>query len=146
MEKLAGGEVGYLAATLATIPDGPSKDAGIAAGQGEAAQVLAERQDDGLDTASVDVPWSPPSTDPGVWQPTPPAFGPAVRVNTLMPGPSLTDISKAWNLDDDPEPFPQHALKRAGEPAEIIGAALFLMSNASSFTTGSILRSDGGIP
>jgi NAD(P)-dependent dehydrogenase (short-subunit alcohol dehydrogenase family) len=75
------------------------------------------------------------------------AFGPAVRVNTLMPGPYLTDISKAWNLDeDDPEPFPQHALKRAGSPAEIIGAALFLMSDASSFTTGSIVRSDGGIP
>jgi NAD(P)-dependent dehydrogenase (short-subunit alcohol dehydrogenase family) len=74
------------------------------------------------------------------------AFGPTVRVNTLMPGPYLTDISKAWNLDEnDPEPFPAHALKRAGKPAEIVGAALFLMSDASSFTTGSILRSDGGI-
>lgn len=75
------------------------------------------------------------------------AFGPTVRVNTLMPGPFLTDISKAWNLDEsDPEPFPAHALKRAGKPAEIIGAALFLMSDASSFTTGSIVRADGGIP
>lgn len=75
------------------------------------------------------------------------AFGPTVRVNTLMPGPFLTDISKAWNLDEnDPEPFPQHALRRAGKPAEIVGAALFLMSDASSFTTGSIVRADGGIP
>jgi NAD(P)-dependent dehydrogenase (short-subunit alcohol dehydrogenase family) len=37
-------------------------------------------------------------------------------------------------------------LKRAGDPREIVGAALFLASDASSFTTGSILRTDGGIP
>jgi NAD(P)-dependent dehydrogenase (short-subunit alcohol dehydrogenase family) len=73
------------------------------------------------------------------------AFGPSVRVNTLMPGPFLTDISKAWNFGDE-NPFRRHALQRAGEPAEIVGAALFLMSDASSFTTGSILRADGGIP
>ncbi|MCX2932007.1 SDR family oxidoreductase [Mycobacterium sp. CVI_P3] len=73
------------------------------------------------------------------------AFGPTVRVNTLMPGPFLTDISKAWDFGTE-NPFARHALQRAGEPAEIIGAALFLMSDASSFTTGSILRADGGIP
>jgi NAD(P)-dependent dehydrogenase (short-subunit alcohol dehydrogenase family) len=38
------------------------------------------------------------------------------------------------------------SLKRAGEPPEIVGAALFLASDASSFTTGSILRADGGFP
>jgi NAD(P)-dependent dehydrogenase (short-subunit alcohol dehydrogenase family) len=75
------------------------------------------------------------------------AYGPTVRVNTLMPGPFLTDISKAWTFTDgETSPFGHSALQRAGEPTEIIGAALFLMSNASSFTTGSILRTDGGIP
>jgi NAD(P)-dependent dehydrogenase (short-subunit alcohol dehydrogenase family) len=73
------------------------------------------------------------------------AFGPTVRVNTLMPGPFLTDISKAWEFGDE-NPFGHFALQRAGNPAEIVGAALFLMSDASSFTTGSILRCDGGIP
>jgi NAD(P)-dependent dehydrogenase (short-subunit alcohol dehydrogenase family) len=73
------------------------------------------------------------------------AYGPTVRVNTLMPGPFLTDISKAWNLRGT-NPFAAHPLRRAGEPAEIVGAALFLMSDASSFTTGSILRADGGLP
>jgi NAD(P)-dependent dehydrogenase (short-subunit alcohol dehydrogenase family) len=73
------------------------------------------------------------------------AYGPTVRVNTLMPGPFRTDISKAWNLGDG-NPFAGYALQRAGEPAEIVGAALFLMSDASSFTTGSILRADGGFP
>lgn len=78
------------------------------------------------------------------------AYGPTVRVNTLMPGPFLTDIAKAWDFADhegaDVNPFADYALQRAGEPAEIVGAALFLMSDASSFTTGSILRADGGFP
>jgi NAD(P)-dependent dehydrogenase (short-subunit alcohol dehydrogenase family) len=75
------------------------------------------------------------------------AYGPTVRVNTLMPGPFLTDISTAWGLDvGAPNPFADYALQRAGDPAEIVGAALFLMSDASSFTTGSILHADGGFP
>jgi NAD(P)-dependent dehydrogenase (short-subunit alcohol dehydrogenase family) len=75
------------------------------------------------------------------------ALGPAVRVNTLMAGPFLTDLSKAWNLDQaTANPFGHLSLRRAGDPAEIVGAALFLASAASSFTTGSILRADGGIP
>ncbi|KMO73615.1 Gluconate 5-dehydrogenase [Mycolicibacterium chubuense] len=73
------------------------------------------------------------------------AFGPTVRVNTLMPGPFLTDISTAWNLSGD-NPFRHFALQRAGQPSEIVGAAVFLMSDASSFTTGSIVRADGGMP
>jgi hypothetical protein len=68
-----------LAATLASVPAGPAEDGGIAAGKTQAALVLALRQNDGLDGASVDIPWTPPSTDPGVWQPTAPAFGPATR-------------------------------------------------------------------
>jgi NAD(P)-dependent dehydrogenase (short-subunit alcohol dehydrogenase family) len=75
------------------------------------------------------------------------AYGPTVRVNTLMPGPFLTDISKAWALGSgEANLFADYALQRAAEPAEIVGAALFLMSDASSYTTGSILHVDGGFP
>ena len=38
------------------------------------------------------------------------------------------------------------ALRRAGNPDEIVGAALYFASAASSFTTGAILRVDGGRP
>jgi hypothetical protein len=65
--------------TLAALPDGRQKNRGIAAGAEEAGQVLAEREGDGLDTASLDIPYTPPSAAPGIWQPTPPTFGPAVR-------------------------------------------------------------------
>lgn len=68
-----------LSSTLAAIPDGWLKNLGIAAGQHEASRVLAQRAGDGLDTASVDIPYTPPAPAPGVWQPTPPTFGPAVR-------------------------------------------------------------------
>lgn len=73
------------------------------------------------------------------------AFGPTVRVNTLMAGPFLTDVSKAWSFGEQ-NPFARLPLQRAGDPPEIIGAALFLMSDASSFTTGSVVRADGGLP
>jgi NAD(P)-dependent dehydrogenase (short-subunit alcohol dehydrogenase family) len=73
------------------------------------------------------------------------AFGPKVRVNGIMPGPFLTDISKAWDLDA----FNRTArtaipLRRGGEPHEVVGAALYLASAASSFTTGAIIKIDGG--
>jgi NAD(P)-dependent dehydrogenase (short-subunit alcohol dehydrogenase family) len=73
-------------------------------------------------------------------------FGPTVRVNGIMPGPFLTDISKAWDLDA----FNARArtaipLQRGGEAAEIVGAALYLASGASSYTTGSIIKIDGGM-
>ncbi|MFK8025673.1 MAG: SDR family NAD(P)-dependent oxidoreductase [Ilumatobacter sp.] len=72
-------------------------------------------------------------------------FGPQVRVNCIVPGPFLTDISKAWDLDafaaTAPEAF---ALGRAGRPDEIVGAALYLASDASSYTTGALLAIDGG--
>jgi NAD(P)-dependent dehydrogenase (short-subunit alcohol dehydrogenase family) len=38
------------------------------------------------------------------------------------------------------------ALRRAGQPQEIVGAALYFASDASSFTTGAILQIDGGRP
>lgn len=73
------------------------------------------------------------------------AYGPKVRVNCIMPGPFLTDISKAWDM----EAFAARArdniaLHRGGEPEEIVGAALYLASDHASYTTGAILKIDGG--
>jgi NAD(P)-dependent dehydrogenase (short-subunit alcohol dehydrogenase family) len=74
------------------------------------------------------------------------AFGPTVRVNCIMAGPFLTDIAKAWDPAILDRGMPNHALGRAGQPEEIVGAALYFATDASSYTTGAILRVDGGIP
>lgn len=105
-----------LATSLAAIPDGRQKDRGIAAGHAEAATVLAQRANDGLDTASVDRAWTPPAAAPGVYQLT---GGPAVRAglpdakpfissdkNQFDPGPPpaldsqryLTDLAEVHTL------------------------------------------------
>ncbi|MDA0364851.1 MAG: SDR family oxidoreductase [Chloroflexi bacterium] len=73
------------------------------------------------------------------------AFGPKVRVNCIMAGPFFTDVAKHWDL----EAFEQRAAKtiplgRGGQPEEVVGAALYFASEASSFTTGAILAIDGG--
>jgi NAD(P)-dependent dehydrogenase (short-subunit alcohol dehydrogenase family) len=70
-------------------------------------------------------------------------YGPKVRVNTLSPGPFLTDISTAWPQEHRDKA--DNALGRPGNPEEIVTAALFLASPASSFTSGAIVRVDGGL-
>ena len=71
-------------------------------------------------------------------------YGPTVRVNTLSPGPFLTDIALAWTEENREKA--NNALGRPGKPHEIVSAALFLASPASSFTTGATIRVDGGMP
>src|SRR5262245_37780912 len=61
------------ATSLAAIPDGPAKDAGISVGEFAAALMLVLRTGDGWD---ADVPYTP-GTEPGDWQPTPSAFAAA---------------------------------------------------------------------
>ena len=69
-------------------------------------------------------------------------YGPKVRVNTISAGPFLTDIAKAWT--EEARQHSNNALGRPGRPEEIVTAALYLASPMSSFTTGSIVRVDGG--
>jgi len=72
------------------------------------------------------------------------AYGPKVRANVIMPGPFLTDISHAWDMDSFESGAQTIPLRRGGQPHEIVGAALYLASAASSFTTGAVIKVDGG--
>jgi len=72
-------------------------------------------------------------------------LGPKVRVNCIVPGPFLTDISNAWDLEAFTRNAEQaFALGRGGQPHEIVGAALYLATDASSYTTGALIDVDGG--
>ena len=73
-------------------------------------------------------------------------YGPTVRVNAIMAGTFRTDISKAWDAEVFEKRAQTFALRRGGEPREIAGTALYLASNASSYTTGAVLAVDGGQP
>jgi NAD(P)-dependent dehydrogenase (short-subunit alcohol dehydrogenase family) len=72
------------------------------------------------------------------------ALGPEVRVNCIMPGPFLTDIAAHWDRDVFGSLSRTFPLRRGGRPEEIVGAALYLASDSSSFTTGAIITVDGG--
>ena len=69
-------------------------------------------------------------------------YKPKVRVNAIMAGPFLTDIAKAWPAEARERAH--NILGRPGQPNEIVTAALYLVSPASSFTTGSVIEVSGG--
>ncbi|MFV0309430.1 MAG: SDR family NAD(P)-dependent oxidoreductase [Desertimonas sp.] len=72
------------------------------------------------------------------------ALGPKVRVNCILPGAILTDISKAWSAETIANAH-QTPLGRAGYAEDFPGAALFFASQASEWITGTCLRVDGGM-
>lgn len=73
-------------------------------------------------------------------------LGPAVRCNAVMAGTFRTDVSRSWDPAATARRTEEFALRRLGEPGEITGAVLYLASDLSSYTTGSILTVDGGQP
>lgn len=72
------------------------------------------------------------------------AFGPSVRVNAIVAGTFQTDVSESWDHTQLAARTARFASQRVGRPGEIVGAALYLASDASSYTTGSLLTVDGG--
>lgn len=75
-------------------------------------------------------------------------YGPSgIRVNALLPG--GTDTPMGAMVANTPEALAAvqslHALKRIASPQEIAQSALYLASDAASFTTGTALLVDGGV-
>lgn len=71
-------------------------------------------------------------------------FAPKVRVNAVLPGSFRTDVARHWPADK--ESSTPAMLKRFGEADEIVTTMLYLASEHSSFTTGAMIRVDGGRP
>ncbi len=70
-----------------------------------------------------------------------------IRVNAMLPGATDTPMARAMNPGVEQWAFVEslHALKRASSPEEQARAALFLLSDASSFVTGTAMLVDGGV-
>ena len=70
-----------------------------------------------------------------------------IRVNALLPGGTDTPLGRAVANTPEAQAFVAglHALKRLATPDEIARSALYLASDASSFTTGTALLADGGV-
>lgn len=71
-------------------------------------------------------------------------YGPAVRVNSVLPGPVM---SRAWDRvpeDDRRKSVAATVVKRFGDPAEVAAGIAFLASGEASFVTGASLVMDGG--
>lgn len=69
-----------------------------------------------------------------------------VRVNTIAPGWISTDLNAPLRNDESSRGFVESMIPmgRFGRPEEVVGAAIFLASDASSFVTGATLVVDGG--
>ncbi len=71
------------------------------------------------------------------------SYAPKVRVNAVLPGSFWTDAAKHWPAGlVDPDSI---LLGRVGNPNELVGAVVYLASDASSYTTGALIRVDGGM-
>lgn len=66
------------------------------------------------------------------------------RVNTISPGYISTDLTKFADLELKKVWWSLIPMGREGSPKELVGAYLYLASDASSYTTGSDIRVDGG--
>ena len=72
--------------------------------------------------------------------------GSGILVNAICPGPFLTEMNAPLAESEEAKRFivDRTALRRWGNLPEIQGAALYLASEAASYTTGSMLSVDGG--
>ena len=69
-----------------------------------------------------------------------------IRVNAIAPGLIETRFSEALWADPGMRERALSSIpqRRIGEPGELVGVALYLASDASSFTTGAVIAVDGG--
>lgn len=71
--------------------------------------------------------------------------GRGIRVNCIAPGFIATDMTAVLKEDLQKSMIDSVPLKRAGTPADIAGAALFLASDMSAYVTAQVIGVDGGM-
>ena len=67
-----------------------------------------------------------------------------IRVNAIMPGPVDTEATRTQAGDAANDIVKGLAIKRIGQPEDMVGACLFLLSDDAAWVTGQIMAVDGG--
>jgi NAD(P)-dependent dehydrogenase (short-subunit alcohol dehydrogenase family) len=70
--------------------------------------------------------------------------GMGIRVNAIAPGPTDTAATRTQAGEAAKDLVKGLAIKRMGQPEDMVGACLFLLSDEASWVTGQILAVDGG--
>lgn len=70
--------------------------------------------------------------------------GMGIRVNAIAPGPTDTEATRTQAGDAAQELVKGLAIKRMGQPDDLVGACLFLLSDEAAWVTGQVLAVDGG--
>lgn len=70
--------------------------------------------------------------------------GMGIRVNAIAPGPTDTEATRTQAGGASKELVKSLAIKRMGQPEDMVGACVFLLSDEASWVTGQILAVDGG--
>ncbi len=69
-----------------------------------------------------------------------------VTVNCIAPGPVATDLPMNLLSDEQKKSFAERtAVKRWGQPIDMVGPALLLATDAGAFITGNVIVADGGL-
>lgn len=70
-----------------------------------------------------------------------------INVNAIGPGPTITELNRKY-FEDNPADLQARIdsipMARLGDPLDLVGAAIFLASDASNYVTGQTLLVDGG--
>jgi NAD(P)-dependent dehydrogenase (short-subunit alcohol dehydrogenase family) len=79
-------------------------------------------------------------------------YSPAIRVNAVAPGFMITNQNRFLLFDEKTQELTDRGqtvignvpMARFGEPKEIAGAAVWLLSDTATFVTGAVIPVDGG--
>ena len=79
-------------------------------------------------------------------------YSPNIRVNAIAPGFMITNQNRFLLLDEQTEQLTERGetvvsnvpMRRFGDPTEIVGAVLWLLSDHATFVTGAVIPVDGG--
>ncbi|HXW38296.1 MAG TPA: SDR family oxidoreductase, partial [Acidimicrobiales bacterium] len=73
------------------------------------------------------------------------AWAPKVRANLVLPSASETDLTATWPPETRARLAQANPMKRLGRPEDLVGACVFLASDAASYVNGAQIAVDGGL-